>query len=86
MDAYKAIKWVTASVCALGADSVVSGVIKNNVTATTTLEKVLLTAGRIGIGSLVGVAVGKHIEAEMDDFRKTFKEAQAEAEKELNKK
>jgi hypothetical protein len=86
MDTFKALKWVTATVCAFGADSVVNGVIKNNVIATSTLEKVLLTAGRIGIGSLVGVAVGRHIEAEFDDLRATFIEAKNEAEKELNKK
>jgi hypothetical protein len=86
MDAFKALKWITATVCAVGADSVISGVIKNNVVATTTLEKVLLTAGRIGIGSLVGVAVGKHIETELDELRNSFNEAKTAAQTELNNK
>lgn len=57
---------------ALGVQKVVSDVIKNNTVVVSTTDKVLVTAGSLVMGSMIGQQAHKHVVEVLDSIKVTF--------------
>jgi len=83
----KIVKYLIASVTGFGATAITKGVINAHISPTNLRQKVLFFAGSWGIGSLVGTAVSKHTESEIDEVLAIYEEWKAayEVQKSLKK-
>lgn len=59
-------------VASIGVGKIVSGIVKNNVVVTTTVEKVVVGAGSLVLGSMLVEQTTQHIERVSNDLTSWF--------------
>lgn len=70
-----AVKFVASGVVGLGTSKIVAGIIKNNVTPETLIDKVSVAAAAWTISAMAAAATKKYTDEAIDDTVKTVKEA-----------
>lgn len=60
---------------ALGVQKVVGDIIKNNTVIMTTTDKVLVTAGSLVMGSMIGQQAHQHVVEVLDNIKVQFEES-----------
>lgn len=73
MDPLKITKEVVGFVVGAGVSKIVADVVANNVTQNTKLQKIVVYAGRIGIGMIVSEVVRAHVDKRIDDTAANIK-------------
>jgi hypothetical protein len=66
-------KLVTGFVVGSGVGKITSAIINNNIVPQTNLQKVIIAAGKIGIGLTAGAIVVKHVDSQIDEYAHMYK-------------
>lgn len=72
-------------VSSLGVSKILSDVIKNNTTVVTTVDRILVNAGSLVLGTMVVGKASDHVNATMDGAINKIRKSKEESEIEVNK-
>jgi len=79
-------KTVVGITCGIGVQLIVTGIVKNNVSATKTYQKPFIWAGAQALGSLVGEVTRRHTDDQIDTVVNYWDKAQENYAKEQEAK
>lgn len=66
MDTFTIVKAGVHVVSALGVSKVLGDIVRNNTTVVTPVDKVLVTAGSLVLGSMIGQQASKHVNEQIE--------------------
>lgn len=85
MDKLKTARGVTKIVTSLGAGTIVSQIIKNNVQTDSAYKKVTVAFGTIAISGMVAELASKHAGQKFDEFVIAYKQIDAQVKEQTKK-
>lgn len=80
MNKLEIAKLAVSTIAGVGVSRIAGGIIQNQIVPKNSLDKAVITTGRVVIGMMISDATKKFVDSQVEEYQETFRNMKAEQE------